>query len=63
MVLLMNNEDKEISTNLTLSDLKLINNIIDLVSSKGLFRPSDYNVIGTLYEKIVSILKEQDDKK
>jgi len=55
----MSNEDKEISTSLTLSDLKLINNIIELVSAKGLFRPNDFTAIGTLYEKIVNTLKEQ----
>jgi len=48
---------KEISTELTLSDMKVINNIIDLVSSKGLIRAADFTLVGSIYEKINALLK------
>lgn len=47
---------KEVSTNLTISDMKIINNIIQLASSRGLFKPAEFTVVGTIYEKINSIL-------
>lgn len=60
MGLAMNDSpDKEISTDLTLSDLKIINNLIDVVATKGIIRPSDYTVIGNIYEKINIILNEK----
>ncbi len=51
-------ETEEISSNLTLSDLKLINNIIEGVSSKGLIKPTEFTTIGSIYEKISSLLKQ-----
>jgi hypothetical protein len=54
------NEEKEISTDLTLSDLKIINNLIELISAKGLIRPQDFTAIGNVYEKIQATLKEAD---
>jgi len=47
---------KEIATELTLTDMRVINNIIEFVASKGLFKPSDYNTIGNIYEKIKQLL-------
>jgi len=51
--------DKEISTDLTLSDLKIINNLIDVVATKGIIRASDYTVIGNVYDKINAILNDK----
>lgn len=51
-------ETEEISSNLTLSDLKIINNIIEGVSSKGLIKPTEFTAIGSIYEKISSLLKQ-----
>lgn len=63
-VLNMNNEEqKEISSELTLSDMKIINNIIELVASKGLFRPSDFCIIGNIYDKINNLLKDNESQK
>jgi hypothetical protein len=50
-------EDKEISTSLTISDMKIINNLIELVSAKGLIRPTDFTTIGSIYEKINMVIK------
>ncbi len=50
-------EDKEISTSLTISDMKIINNLIELVAAKGLIRPADFNIMGSIYEKINMVIK------
>lgn len=50
-------EDKEISTSLTISDMKIINNLIELISAKGLIRPNDFTLIGSIYEKINTVIK------
>jgi len=47
---------REVSTNLTISDMKVISNIIQLASSRGLFKPTEFTVVGTIFEKINSIL-------
>jgi hypothetical protein len=55
------NDTSEISSNLTLADLKVINNIIEGVSSKGLIKPNEFSLIGSIYEKINSLLKQVED--
>jgi hypothetical protein len=58
----MNEESKEISSNLTLSDMRVINSIIDHVASKGVFKAADYTIIGSIYDKIASLLKATDEQ-
>ena len=53
---------KEISSNLTISDMKLINTLIEGVAAKGLFKPSDFTIFGSIYEKISALLKTEDSK-
>lgn len=53
---------KEISSNLTLSDMKVINNLIEGVAARGLFKPSEFTVFGNIYEKINVLLKSNDSK-
>ena len=50
-------EDKEISTSLTISDMKIINKLIELVYAKGLIRPTDFTTIGSIYDKINMVIK------
>lgn len=57
------NSIKEISSNLTLSDLKVINNIIELISTKGLIRPTDFTLVGSIYEKINALLQTVQESK
>lgn len=47
---------RELSTNLTISDMKIISNIIQLASSKGLFKPSEFTIVGSIFEKINNIV-------
>jgi len=50
---------KEISTELTLSDMRTINNIIEFAAAKGIIKPNDYTVVGNVYEKISQLLKDE----
>ena len=59
----MSDSSKEISSNLTLSDLKVINTIIELISTKGLVRPADFVIIGNIYEKINALLQSVQENK
>jgi hypothetical protein len=36
--------------------MKVINNIIQLASARGLFKPSEFIVVGSIFEKINSII-------
>ena len=58
----MKPEEREISTNLTISDMKIINNVIDLVSSKGLIKAADFTLLGNIYDKIANIVKQVDNE-
>jgi hypothetical protein len=49
--------EKEITSDLTVSDLRILNNLIEMVSTKGLIKPADFMLIGSIYEKITSLLK------
>lgn len=56
------NTDQEISSDLTVSDLRILNNIIEMVSAKGLIKPSDFTIVGTIYNKITALLKSVSDQ-
>lgn len=50
-------ENQELQTELTINDLKIIANLIELSTSKGLFKANDLTVVGRVFDKIVSVLK------
>jgi hypothetical protein len=50
---------KELQTELTVTDLKIIAQIIDLASSKGLFKGSDMLAVGMVYKKIEDVVKNE----
>ena len=52
----MTDPNQELQTELTLSDLKVILNIIDYASAKGIFKTIDFTTIGSVYNKIVNVL-------
>ena len=54
-------EVKEISSNLTISDMKAISTLIEGAAARGLFKPSDFNLFGSIYDKISALLKTEDD--
>lgn len=53
----MMSTEKEITSDLTVTDLRVLNNLIEMVSSKGLVRPADFMLIGSIYNKISALLK------
>jgi hypothetical protein len=52
---------KEITSNLTISDMRAINTLIEGAAARGLFKPSDFNLFGSIYEKISALLKTEND--
>jgi hypothetical protein len=43
--------------NITIADLNLLKNIIDLASTRGAFRASEMKQIGEVYEKLETFLE------
>lgn len=61
----MENENenvKEISTSLTVEDIKILASLIDVCSARGAVRPNEYVPIGTVFGKLVSILQSAENK-
>lgn len=48
---------KEISTSLTVEDIKILAGLIEAVSSRGAIRPVEFLPIGNVFNKLVSILQ------
>lgn len=46
-------------TGLTLNDLTVVLNIIQVVSQRGAIRPEEMTTVGTAYERIFSFLESQ----
>jgi hypothetical protein len=56
--------EQEYSTNLTLSDLKLIASLIEACTQRGVFRANELAIVGELYNKINStLINIKDDNK
>jgi hypothetical protein len=43
--------------NITIADLNLLKNIIDLASTRGAFQASEMKQVGEVYEKLVAFLE------
>ena len=50
-------ENQELSTNLTIGDLTTIASMIDAITARGALKSQELIVVGTIYEKIISIIK------
>lgn len=44
-------------TQITIADLNLLKNIIDLASTRGAFQASEMRQVGEVYEKLVAFLE------
>jgi hypothetical protein len=42
--------------NLTITDLAVLKDIIDVASSRGAFKPSEMKAVGEVYEKLAQFL-------
>lgn len=45
------------NTQITVADLNLLKNIIDLASTRGAFQASEMRQVGEVYEKLVAFLE------
>jgi len=50
-------ENQELQTELTVQDLRIVANLIELASGKGLLKASDLTVVGKVFDKIAAVLK------
>ena len=57
----MNNE-QEVSTNLTIADLRILTSLIEACTHRGVFKAQELTIIGTVYDKIVQIIKSVADE-
>jgi|688.fasta_scaffold38766_7 hypothetical protein len=58
--------EQEISTNLTITDLKVMSQLIEACSARGVFKANELTVVGEIYNKITNCLsnvnKEESEK-
>lgn len=59
----MENENvKEISTSLTVEDIKILAGIIEACSNRGAIRAVEFIPVGNVFNKLVSILQNTESK-
>lgn len=54
---MLDTETQELQTDITVQDLRIILNIIELVTSKGLLKAADLTIVGKIHDKILDSLK------
>jgi hypothetical protein len=54
--------EQEISTSLTLEDIKLLAGLIDTCSTRGVFRANEFIPVGTVFNKLIVILQSAEQK-
>ena len=55
--------EEEVSTNLTIADLKVIAALIEACSQRGVFKAQELAVIGAIFDKIAKVLQNLEEKK
>lgn len=53
----MENNTVAVDTQITIADLDMLKNIIDLASSRGAFRGAELKTVGETYEKLCAFLE------
>lgn len=56
------NSEQELSTNLTVGDLRIISSLIEACTQRGVFKAQELSIIGVIYDKINLILKSLNDE-
>ena len=51
----------ELTTNITLSDIKLLISLIDVCSARGAFRPNEFAPIAAVYDKLSATIKSAEE--
>jgi hypothetical protein len=47
---------QELQTEITLQDLKILANLIEAASARGVLKGADLTVVGGVYDKIVTVI-------
>jgi hypothetical protein len=47
---------QELQTEITLQDLKILANLIEAASARGVLKGADLTVVGGVYDKIVAVI-------
>lgn len=56
----MSENNTELSTNLTVGDIKVIATLIESCSLRGFFKAAELSIIGGVYDKVKSVLSALD---
>ena len=48
---------QELQTEITLQDLKVLANLIEAASARGVLKGADLTVVGGVYDKITAVIK------
>jgi uncharacterized protein YaaQ len=54
---MLDTETQELQTDITVQDLRVILNIIELATSKGLLKAADLTIVGKIHDKILDSIK------
>lgn len=54
---MLDTETQELQTDITVQDLRVILNIIELVTNKGLLKAADLTIVGKIHDKILDSIK------
>ncbi len=57
-----NSPEVEKTYTLTSKEMQVILSVIDVVSTRGGFKPSEFKLVGELFEKLSELLKEDQKK-
>lgn len=57
-----NSSEVEKMYTLTSKEIQVILSVIDVVSTRGGFKPSEFKLVGELFEKLTNLLKEDQTK-
>lgn len=59
----MNEQPQNLTFEVTDKDIILMLNIINTVSKRGAFEPDEFQIVGTLFEKLKSFVVEKEEQK
>jgi len=59
----MNEKSDNTGVEVSVQDVLLVLNIINTVSKRGAFQPEEFQIVGTLFEKLRSSVAEQEEQK
>lgn len=54
--------EQEVSTNLTIADLRILTSLIEACTHRGVFKAHELTIIGAVYDKIAQIVKTVTDE-